>query len=260
MTTTLAGNRLTFGGAVRSEFLKLSTVRRLRWVVISAVLVGAVAGTTQGSAPEPGAEAAWTAATIAGVMVAPWIIVAIYAALQATGEWSSGQFRVSFATVPRRTLWLAAKACAVAVVAAVVAVLVLAVSAGLVLFRYGGDGARIDWSATETWQVFVGGPAVFALTAVMCVAIGALVRTSGVAVTSVVGLLIVLPFAGLFGLDWLASITSYLPNGAGNSIVGAGAFGASAEDLGVVVGSVVLVLWVAALCVAASVAMGKRDA
>jgi len=254
-------SRLSFGGAVRSEFRKMSTVRAMWWVAIVSAILGPFAAlTTDHGAPPLGEEAAWTMAAAASAVIGPWLIVAIYAALQATGEWSSGQYRVSFATVPRRNLWLAAKAAAVGIYAAAVALIVLVLS---VLVTLAQSGATVDWTAGYTWQVLLGGPVAFALTAALSVAIGALVRSSGVAVTIVVGLLVVLPFAGVFGafgLDWVGHITSYLPSGAADAIVGSGAFGPAADDLGVGPGVAVLVAWVAVASIAASVAMNNRDA
>lgn len=261
MTSTMADARLTFGGALRSEFLKLSTLRGM-WLVAgaSAILSAIVAGTTSHSQPEVGAEGDWTVTTIAGALVTSWVIVAIFATLQATGEWSSGQFRVSFAVVPRRGLWLAAKATALGIYAAAISILALLVSTVLILPRYAEEGATIDWADALTGQVFIGVPVVFFATAVMAVGIGALVRSSGIAVTAVIGLLVVLPFAGLFGLSWLGDITSYLPSGAGDSVVGSGAFGVAAEDLGVVVGLAVTFGWAAVAWGAALVSLNRRDA
>jgi ABC-2 type transport system permease protein len=261
MTTTLSNARLSFGGTLRSELLKLTTVRGIWWASIASIVLGAMmVGTSSHTLPEAGTEAEWTLATAASAMITPWVIFGIYAALQATGEWSSGQFRVSFAIVPRHPLWLAAKSVAVGLLAAAVGLVVLLLCLGILLLRYGGEGATLDWGAASTWQVLVGVPVVFLATMVLCVSIGALVRSSGVAVTAVVGLLILLPFAGLLGLEWLGHIASYLPTGAADSIVGSGAFGATSDDLGPVVGSIVLLVWAVGAFVAASVAMARRDA
>jgi len=258
---TMADARLTFGGALRSEFLKLATLRGM-WLVAGAsvVLSAIVAGTTSHSQPEVGAEADWTVTTIAGAVVTSWVIVAVFAALQATGEWTSGQFRVSFAVVPRRGLWLTAKAAALGIYAVVVSILVLLVSTALILPRYAEEGATIDWADALTRQVFIGVPVVFLATAVTAVGIGSLVRSSGIAVTAVIGLLVVLPFAGLFGLSWLADITSYLPSGAGDSVVGSGAFGVAAEDLGVLAGLAVTFAWAIVAWGSALVSLNLRDA
>jgi len=261
-TPTASTIRLTFGGAVRAEFLKLSTMRSVWWVAIASVVLALIAvGTTSHELPaDPGDMAAWTVATAAAGIVAPWLVLAMYSALQATGEWSSGMYRVSFAIVPRRSLWLAAKATALAVYAGIVSIIVMAISVALMLARYSGDGATVDWGMALTWQAVIGVPAVCIATAVLAVGIGALVRSSGIAITALVLLLVVLPFAGVFGLEWLAHITSYLPVGAGDSIVGSGAFGVAVDDLGIIGGSAVLLAWSVGACVAASVALNRRDA
>ncbi|WP_402464827.1 hypothetical protein [Isoptericola aurantiacus] len=261
MSATLADARLTFGHAVRAEALKLTTVRGMWWVAVASIALSLMMVATSSRAlPEPGNELDWTMASIASAIVTAWVIVSVFAALQATGEWTSGMYRVSFAVVPRRSLWLAAKATVLGIYAGVVSIVVVAASTAIMLARHGSDGAVVDLGAARTWEVFLGVPAVCIATAVMAVGIGALVRSSGVAVTVVVALLVVLPFAGMFGLDWLAHLTSYLPSGAGDSIVRSGAFGVTADDLGVVLGSVVMLAWAAGACLLAAFAMNRRDA
>jgi len=263
MSASVAGpeTRLTYGGAVRSELLKLTTMRSMWWVGAVAVALSLIGvGTSSHPAPAAGEELEWTLVNIASAIIFAWVVLSLYAALQATGEWSSGMYRVSLAVVPRRSLWLAAKATALGVYAGVVSIIVTACSTATMLARYSGEGAVVDLASGRTWQVFIGVPAVCVATAVMAVGIGLLVRSSGLAVTIVFTLLVLLPFAGLFGLEWLGHITSYLPTGAGDSVVGSGAFGASMDDLGVLGGSVVMLAWAVGACVVAALAMSRRDA
>ncbi|WP_084106235.1 hypothetical protein [Demequina sp. NBRC 110056] len=261
MSATVANAKLSYGSAVRSELLKVTTMRSMWWILIVSVAMGIfILATSSEPPPEPGVEAEWTAVTSAKGILTPWVILAVYAALQATGEWSSGMYRVSFAVVPRRNLWLAAKATALGIFAGAVSILVMITSVVTTLVKFGNVGATIDFAVGHTWQIFIGVPAVCIMTAIMAVGIGALVRSSGIAVTAVVGLLVVLPFAGLFGLQWLAHITAYLPSGAGDSIIGAGSFGVTPDDIGPWLGTVVLLAWSVGACIAASVAMSRRDA
>ncbi|WP_062466055.1 ABC transporter permease [Demequina maris] len=261
MSIAVAEARLTYGGAVRAELLKLTTTRGFVWVALWSLGPSALMLATSSAAPPADATVAeWTVMTIAGGILMPWVILAIYASLQATGEWTSGMFRVSFSIVPRRNLWLAAKATALAIFAGLVAIAVTALDTVIVLGKFGSQGATIDWTLGHTWQIFIGVPAVCIMTAVMAVGIGALVRTSGIAVTAVIVLLIVLPFAAFFGFEWVGHITSYLPSGAGDSVISSSAFGATSDDLGVIGGSLVMLAWSVGACVAASVAMNRRDA
>ncbi len=63
----------------------------------------------------------------------------------------------------------------------------------------------------------------------------------------------------LFGGEWIAHLISFLPAGAADSIIGAGAFGPSSDDLGVLGGSLVFLAWTAAAFFGAILAMRKRD-
>lgn len=260
-TSTVANARLTFGGAVRSELLKLTTMRSIWWItIISIGLALMIMLTSSPAGPEAGNESAWTVTHASNGILMPWVILAVYSALQATGEWSSGMYRVSFTAVPNRNTWLAAKATAMAIYTGVVSILVMALSYAAALWKNNDVGATADLSQAHTWQIFIGVPAVCIATSIMAVGIGALVKSSGIAVTTVVALLVVLPFAGLFGLDWLGHITAYLPSGAGDSVIGAGSFGVTPDDIGPLVGSLVLLAWSVGACIAASVAMKGRDA
>jgi len=260
VSATLEKARLSYGNAVGAEWLKLTTMRGMWWVALASVALSLVTvGTSSHAPPEAGAELDWTLSTIASAIVTAWVIVSVYAALQATGEWSSGMYRVTFAVVPKRNLWLAAKATVMGIYAGLVAIVVTAASTAIMLFRY-PDESVIDLAEVRTWETFIGVPAVCVMTAIMAVGIGALVRSSGIAVVVVVGLLVLLPFAGLFGLDWLAEITAYLPTGAGDSMVQSGAFGATSKDLGVWLGSAVMLAWSVGACLLAAIAMKRRDA
>ncbi|WP_353808241.1 hypothetical protein [Agromyces sp. SYSU T00194] len=255
----LSDARLTFGGAVRSEVLKLSTMRGMWWVAATCVVIAVFMHATTSAQPPADGLSAWTISAISDEIAVTWVIVAVFNALQTTGEWSSGQFRVTFAAVPRRALWLTAKATAQGVFAAAVSLVVLIGTTPVVLLRFPG-AATIDWALPHTWQVIIGVPVVLFATAFIAVGIGALVRSGGGAVTIVIALLVVLPFAGAFGMEWLAHAISFLPAGAADSIIGAGAFGPTVDDLGVFGGSLVLLAWAAVAFGGAVFVMKHRDA
>lgn len=108
-----------FGALVRSEVVKLTSVRSTWWNLGALVLLGAgltvlLSGLNAEwlASPEadesPGSFATW------GMLIAP-VTAVILGALTATSEYSTGQIRTTFAATPRRGAVLAAKTLVVAV-------------------------------------------------------------------------------------------------------------------------------------------------
>jgi len=258
--TTLTEARLSYGGVLKSELLKLRS-RAMLWVTGIALGLWALLAVTSGTgdiAKDPlfGTESR----LFAGVMLA-WIMTTVYAAVATTSEWSTGQYRATFAVVPRTQLWLAAKASAAAIYAAIVAVLGVVIAAAATLPSSLGAGGRIVLTDWDLWRAFLGVVAVFALSGVMATAIGAIVRATGIAVIIIVTITFILPFATLiFGAEWAVHISAYLPSGTADVVINGPMFGPALETLPLVPASIVLVAWAAAPYIAAWQLMSKRDA
>jgi ABC-type transport system involved in multi-copper enzyme maturation permease subunit len=122
------------------------------------------------------------------------IAIVVVGAMFFTAEYRRGLIRTTLAANPRRGRVLAAKAVvagAVAFVAGLVAA-ILAISIGLPRQRNQGNYVLPVSTLTEV-RVIVGTAAMVALTAVLAVAIGAMLRRSAAAVTAAI-VAIVLPF------------------------------------------------------------------
>jgi ABC-type transport system involved in multi-copper enzyme maturation permease subunit len=122
------------------------------------------------------------------------IAIVVVAAMFVTAEYRRGLIRTTLAADPRRGRVLAAKAVVAGGVAFVVGLAgaILAISIGLPRQRNQGSFVLPVSTFTEV-RVIVGTAAIVALTAVLAVAIGAMLRRSAAAVTvAIVG--IVLPF------------------------------------------------------------------
>jgi ABC-type transport system involved in multi-copper enzyme maturation permease subunit len=130
---------------------------------------------------------------LAGVFVG-LIAVVVVAALFVTAEYRRGLIRVTLAATPQRGRVLAAKAVVIGLVAFVVglAASVLAVWLGLPKERAQGQYVLPVSTLTEV-RVIVGTGAFVAVAAILALAIGAILRRSAAAVTTVI-VAIVLPF------------------------------------------------------------------
>jgi ABC-type transport system involved in multi-copper enzyme maturation permease subunit len=122
------------------------------------------------------------------------IAIMVVAAMFFTAEYRRGLIRTTLAADPRRGRVLAAKAAVAGAVAFVVGLVaaILAISIGLPRQRNEGSYVLPVTTLTEV-RVIAGTAAMVALAAVLAVAVGAILRRSGAAVTTVI-VAIVLPF------------------------------------------------------------------
>ncbi len=134
------------------------------------------------------------------------IIVIVLGAVFMTTEYRRGLIRTTLAASPRRSRVLAAKAVVVGGVVFVVGLAGAAVALWLVgRVRRDGGHVVLPVSAVTQLRVVAGTAALFAVTAVLALAVGTLLRRSAAAVATVV-VLIVLPY--------LFAVGSVVPTGA----------------------------------------------
>ncbi|GAA4611026.1 hypothetical protein [Saccharopolyspora hordei] len=136
------------------------------------------------------------------------MVVLVLAALSITTEYRFGTIRATFLAVPNRTAALAAKTVLVALVAFVIGE--LAAFGSWVTAKVLVPGADLALRTADDWRVVAGVGLVFALGAVLAVAVGALLRQTAGAVTllllwsllveSLVGLI---PEVGPTVQDWM---------------------------------------------------------
>jgi len=180
-----------FGDVVRMEWVKLRSLRSVRWVLLggmaATVALGVVAGyNTRSVTGDP------TSNVLAGVILGQ-VVTGVLGVLAMTSEYSSGMIRVTFAAVPRRRLVLAAKAlvfgcvCLVAGEIAVFASFLLGIAA---LRPEVPHPSLADGSALRA--VIMTG-AYLALTGLAGLGIGAILRHGAAAAATLVGGLFVLP-------------------------------------------------------------------
>jgi ABC-type transport system involved in multi-copper enzyme maturation permease subunit len=161
----------------------------------------------------PGPDSGYPTTTIeqslAGIFVG-LIAVVVVAAMFFTAEYRRGLIRTTLAATPNRGRVLAAKAVVVAGVAFLAGLVasVIAVPLGISKARDQGLFVLPVPLLTEV-RVLVGTAAMVGVAAILAVAVGAILRRSAVAVTTVI-VLIVLPF--------LLSVT-VLPNGAADWVL-----------------------------------------
>ena len=257
--------RLTFGGQLRSEWIKLRTLRSTWWA--AAVTVALMAGLA--------ALAAWGITTAGiesdaadGVLAMTighafgQLALAVLAVLVITGEYATGMIRSTLAASPRRVPVYLGKALIVALVTGAIALIGTAFAFAFAQPVLSSAGFGLDFSDPEQLQALVGQVAYLVLVSLFAFGIGALVKHSAAGIVIVVGVLFALPIVvqivgALTRLEWLADVYQYLPSVAGQQMMFLGQPGADA--LSPAGGFAVLAGYALLALVAGGFAFARRD-
>ena len=266
ITTTAAirtaGTRgVTPGGVLRSEWLKLVTVRSTFWTTLVALLLAGGISLLAGSVLSAERASSGTALQVVttGILTFVALVVGVLGVLSIGGEYATLQIRSSDAAVPARWPVPVAKGVVVGAWSFVLGLVVTFGSYGLLALLLGGKGVAVRFDG-DTVGALVGGAAYLALIAAFSVGLGTLVRASAAGITVVAALLFVAPiivrlFAALTGADWLSTVDHYLLSNAGGVLFAAK--GTATIELWAAL--VALACWLAAVWVPALVLTMRRD-
>src|SRR5215510_1443971 len=194
--------RAGFGGTFRSEFTKIRSVRSTYWTLLvllaisigigAAICAGAAANWNQTSAADRATFDA-TQVSIAGLFYLGQLVIVVLGTLVLTSEYSTGMIRTSLTAMPRRVTVYVAKA----LVFAVVALVVTLVAAFIAFFLGQALLASTHESATlsqhDVLRAVIGSALYVTMCGLFAFAAGAILRHTAAAITSVIGLLFVIP-------------------------------------------------------------------
>lgn len=250
--------RLSFGRVVRSEWIKLLTLRSTWWSLGVTVALSLAISLMMASASRDFGGGLTPVMTIVMPMQFTMLVAGILGAIAVTGEYSTGMIRSTFTAEPRRGAVLGAKAIVVAVVMALATALTYLVAILLTAPILGGAG--IDWSdAAQSWVPLGAGVFAMAMFALIGLGFGFIIRNGAGAIAATVGVLFVLPivtnmfvFAGE-SWQWIVDLGQYLPMAAAQM-----ATTPAGDD--VLRGILTLAAWPAALLLGAWAALRTRDA
>ena len=224
--------RLGFLRLVRSELIKLSTLRSPWWSIgIVAVLsVGmsllvAFAITSFSGGPPANAEAAIQ------IVLAPTsftvLLAVILGSIQVTGEYSTGMMRSTLTAAPGRIGSLLAKATVVAVFVFVSTFVIFLIAAVATAPIVNAAGEGLDVADVGSWLPrFAAGAFMMAIISIIGVAAGYILRNVPGAIAMGVGIVFVLPLVPAFfpaspGWEWIQDVAKYLPTSAGQALMSA---------------------------------------
>ncbi|GAA2013630.1 ABC transporter permease subunit [Microbacterium ulmi] len=267
--------RLSFPHLLRSEWIKLSTLRSTWWsigvvVVLSVGVSLLIAGALTSSAAM--AEEAGGTVTIDPIMAVlsptqfTMLLAGALGAIAITGEYSTGMIRSSLTAEPRRGAVLVSKAVVVAALLGVSSLVVFAISivATAPILR----DTPVDWSDPSASSIPVlYGALAMAVFALIGLSWGFILRNGPGAIAATVGLLFVLPIvSSMFpygdpSWQWIHDLADHLPMFAAQALMMPGQessmTGAGMTDA---VALLTLGAWVAAGLLGSWAVLRTRDA
>jgi ABC-2 type transport system permease protein len=186
------------------------------------------------------------------------LTICVLGVLLISTEYSTGVIRASLLAVPKRFPMLAAKIVVFGVMMLVLSEIVVFCSffAGSKLLH---PRVYVSLSDSGVLRATVGTGLYLTVLGIFALAIGALIRHTAGAISTVIGVILVLPIlAGLLPSNWGAHINAYLPEQAGSLI--SHAHQTPSDLLSPWQGFGVFCIWTALLLAAAAYLLDRRDA
>ncbi|MFE9438955.1 ABC transporter permease [Streptomyces sp. NPDC006602] len=241
---------MSFAPVLRAEWLKIRTLRSLCGALLAVFAAttafSAVAGASETSDPEFDPLFMALSGAVLGQIAA-----ISFGAMAVSSELHGGGFRLTFAAVPQRGRWFAAKVTAIAVPSLLVGL--LTAFAALVVARAGLGDAASGLTVGEQVRGVVGCGIYLMLMALLAAGLAALLR-SGVATLS-----LLIPFILVVSFvvgDATGTVADFLPDKAGQVVL----YQTHEGTLGPWSGLGVTALWTVAALLAGAWSMRHRDA
>jgi ABC-2 type transport system permease protein len=265
---------LTFGGVLRSEWIKLRSLRSTTWsyLIVIAISLGMAlimslsmsdgmnGGAGASSMPAAEQVSLIVQSSVFGVFFGQ-LVAGVLGVLVISGEYSTGMIRSTLTAVPKRLPALAAKA-----VVLFVATFVVGLLANLGAYLVSSIVfAGIDVSASLTdpavFLPILGGALYLALVAVFALGIGTMIRSSAGGIATVLGLILLVPTVlQMIPAEWAHDLIPYLLSSAGLGIFTSTTAEPTADAFGAWLNLLIVLAWVGASIAGAAVLLKRRDA
>jgi ABC-type transport system involved in multi-copper enzyme maturation permease subunit len=219
-----SARRAGFGGALRSEFTKIRSVRSTYWTLLAVIVVTVGIGTlscvgaasSHGDAGTPGFDA--TFRSLVGLILGQ-LIIAVLGALTVTSEYSTGMIRTSLAVQPRRGTLFAAKAAVFTVVSLVTGLVASFASFFIGQAILSSKHAGVTLSQPHVLRAVIGAGLFLAVSGLLAFGLGAVLRSTAAAITTAIGLLFVLTIlVNFLPHSWQVHVDKWIPFNAGSQV------------------------------------------
>jgi ABC-2 type transport system permease protein len=266
---TLQAGWTSLREALHAEWTKLRTLPGTIWLlagIIAATVAVSTAATAAMSCPSGGCSVDPAKLSLTGIDLSQ-AVVAILAVAAISSEYSTGMIRSTLTAMPRRTTMLAAKAAVLTglvLAAGTIAVLGSLLAGRLILSSHGFTPAHgypaLSLGDGPVLRAAAGSVLYLALIALLSLGIAAIIRDSGAAIGTVLGLLYLSPIiaAVVRSPHWHNDIERYAPMSAGLAIQAT--TGLRSLPISPWGGLGVLAAWAAAALLAGGLLLRLRDA
>jgi ABC-2 type transport system permease protein len=255
-----AGSGVSFAHVLRSEWIKLRSLRSTAWcfavivvlLIGFALLFGSFASGFEGApATDEQQQSLTVSVATIGVPFAQ-LVAAVLGALVITGEYGTGMIRSTFTAVPRRTPALVAKVLLIGVSTFVVSAVALAVALLVSTPLLASSDVEADLGDGRIWLSMIGGAATIGFIAMIAFGLGAIIRNGAGAIASAIGIVFVLPIIfsigqALIAKSWIYSLYEFIPPQAASRVYDYPVDGQSLTAMPSFDGSLVLEPWQALL-------------
>jgi ABC-2 type transport system permease protein len=212
-----------FGGALRSEFTKIRSVRSTYWTLLTLVIVTVGIGTltclgavSRGADHGPNFDPAFR--SLVGLYLGQ-LIIAVLGALTITSEYATGMIRTSLAVQPRRGTLFAAKAVVFAVVSLVTGLVASFASFFIGQAILSSKHLNTTLSQPHVLRAVIGGGLFLAVCGLLSFGLGAVLRHTAAAITASIGLLfVILILSNFLPQTWQVHVDKWIPFNAGSQI------------------------------------------
>ncbi|TGB15106.1 ABC transporter permease subunit [Streptomyces sp. MZ04] len=211
-------------GILRSEFLKLRSVRATFWTLFAAVVfnigVGALAGIFIPGrlSGEDKLTADAIRLSLAGLHLSQ-IAIGVLGVLAITTEYSTGMIRATFAAVPQRRMLLSAKVVVFAAVALSVGIVSCFGSFYAFQAFASDDALSLSISDPGVLRAVCGGGLYLGVLGLLGMGLGLVLRASAGSIAALFGLLFVPAILlDLLPSSWKENVGPYMPMNAGSQI------------------------------------------
>jgi ABC-2 type transport system permease protein len=217
--------QVTQAHVVSSEWIKFRSLRSTKWTLAASVAMtvglGLLFAVITVARWTPGQRIGFdpVALSLQGAFLAQ-LAVGVLGILLITGEYSTGMIRATMSAVPRRLPVLWAKLGVFGVVAggaSVTAALVAFLGAQAILATKHVGASLSD---PGVLRVVLGAGLYLTVVGLLGMALGFIIRNTAGAITTLFGILLILPVLGeVLPADWASHVVPYLPSNAGHAVM-----------------------------------------
>ncbi|HET6910257.1 MAG TPA: ABC transporter permease [Mycobacteriales bacterium] len=265
-STTRPARRVSFDRVLHSEWIKFRSVRS-SWLTLAITMLLVIGLGTLFTAArasrwpprDPGELLTFdpTRISLAGVFLAQ-LAVGVLGVLVVTAEYSTGTIRATFTAAPRRLAVYLAKPLLFAALSLIALVPTAFAAFALGQHMLSSKHIQTTLSAPGVTRAVIGAALYLAVVGLFGVALGWLLRHTAGAISTLFGVLLILPLlAHVLPSPWDSDVNKWLPSGAGQAVF---AVRADPSTFAPWTGFGVFCMYVAACLVLGAVTVLRRDA